>query len=261
MIRRYDVRLPAEDFAADRHRRVLATLPKHFRIIDSGPADAELITRGAPSEARISVLDSPGDVRLVAPARGRQVVPALRLVPRLDEDARLKTSTGFTLIDVTAAITGRDRTSQANVLVEAAAAYRMLTERRVESLDLHRFRGGFAATLGAMHGPILTLACVECFAASDSWRLWAVGTSSRLSLEIEDGGTARPANITHFDRTGTRQPTPIYQSAERRAWLEVHALLDDSVRRPAYGWAEFNEDRTLIDRVMQREKSPVAALA
>jgi hypothetical protein len=135
--------------AAALHRKALASLPDHFRIVESGSIDAVLLADETASKiegARLIVL---GDLAAIKASFGAAtaVVPAFRYVPRLafgHFPFPVETS-GFALFDLVTTVTTNDCEGLRFSLIEQLAILRALTGGKASLLNVHRVNAGYLA--------------------------------------------------------------------------------------------------------------------
>src|SRR4249919_2332506 len=141
--------------AAALHRKALARLPAHFRIVEYGSADVVLIAGDSPikiERARLVVVDDLAAIR-ASLALPTQVVPAFRYMPRLalgHLPFSLKSS-DFKLIDMMTTVSTDDRQGLRFSLIEQLAILRVLTDGTVSLLNVHRTTGGYLADATVSH--------------------------------------------------------------------------------------------------------------
>jgi hypothetical protein len=237
---------------AGRHRSALASLPRHFRLVETGDADAVLATdelREGIENARVVVHPHPGDISR-GPASAPVIVPALRFAPRLFAEPLVKRagSSSYALIDSVICAEIGTRSAVRSALLEQMAALRALIGRPIRLTAFASAGDGYLA-LGATErrGDIITLTGVPAPLGRAELAVRAICQASRLEATISAETIARPSRIQLFGPNGVTQGPLIHQSSDRLTWLAVHEYLARA-KTPPYGEPELRADLTEIDR-------------
>src|SRR5271163_99090 len=144
MTTRYSVQLEATGAAATAHRAVLAGLPEHFEIVESGAADAVLVTNAA-TRRGASVLVAADT--LTAPASHVVAIPAMRFVPRLfAEPIVTRAHSAFSVLyDSVVRLDSVGIRGIRGALLEQLAALRALTGETLHLTKIVRIGEGYLA--------------------------------------------------------------------------------------------------------------------
>lgn len=247
MTRQFTIKIAGEDGAAALHRRVLASLPNHFRLGVSDVSDAILVTDSPPPSthsARAIVLDGLSFASQLTSGQS-PVLPALRFAPRIAADASLPVAraTRFSMIDIVATIPAAGKEALQWSFVEQLALIRVLTSATPNMLSLRRFGAGFAAA-GVINDreTVITINALVSPIGRAGLMLDAVSRETRLAVAMDADATARPADIRLFRGDGMFQAKPTHQNSHRLTWLKVHALLTGEGRISDGGSEDFKQD-------------------
>ena len=249
MTTRYSVRLEAPAAFATQHRAVLAALPEHFEIVESGAADAVLVADAATRRgARVLVAAD----TLTAPAIDTVAIPAMSFAPRLFAEPIVvgAHSTSFALYD---SVVRLDRAGSQGIrtgLLEQLAALRALTGEALHLTKIVRIGEGYLAdgVLG-QRTAVVALTGVAFSSPGPAFALHAANIKQRLEIEIDEPSIARPARVQTFSAEGTTQGVLIHQNDHRLTWLAVHATLGGG-RGNGYGQDAWRADIAEIMRVV-----------
>ena len=243
MKRRFTVAIGDGGSGVALHRSVLASLPGHFSIVDSGPADAVLLSgEGTGNQARVSVLD--GRALLARQLlRGGAAFPAFPFLPRLAASALADRAreVAWTLVDIMTTVERSNEAGYVAALVEQLAIVRLLTGFRARMLTGRRIRTGYVAT-GRVVGTnsLCTFAGLISPVNKATLTIDAVANVSRLRVEIDADAMARAGVIQLIDQDGRRETPPVFQNSHRLTWLKAY----DALSGEAGSWdpAELLED-------------------
>jgi len=220
------------------HRTVLASLPNSYRVVE-GAADIVLVSgtdptvaeRAVARGARAVVLDQPGALSLeelmalenIADQHGCIVVPAPRYAPRFDGATDLVDAESIDLVEST--ITSPQPSRSA--MVEQLALMRQVLGSVATLRVLHSSGSHFVAEATMVDHPRAHVVLNGVTSRDDveEVSLRAIGVDRHLSVRIDAGTLARPADISVFDDRGRQSPWPLHQHAHRITLTFLHRML------------------------------------
>jgi hypothetical protein len=237
------------------YRTVLASLRNSYRLVD---ADAEVVLvsatdpakakRACGGETRAIVIDQPGrlsshDLAAIADAaeqHGCTVVPAMRYGPRASAAADLLGTAQVDLLDSTINSGDTLRSS----LVEQLALLRAVLAP-VESVRvLHASVSHYVleATIADHPQSHVLLNGVASTRGVDEMSLQAIGPERHVSVRIDAGPLARPAQIRRYDGSGGHSPWPLHQHAHRITLARLHRQLTTGEGGRSYSLQDLDHD-------------------
>lgn len=245
------------------YRTVLAGLPNSYRLV-GGAAEVVVVSssdraraeRAAASGARAVILDQPGGLtfdELVAVASVAEqhdciVVPAPRYGPRLTAASGLLAGADVDLLDST--IMSRDafRSSLVEQLAIVRQALGPVTSLRV----LHSSMSHYSLEAAMAEHPRSHVVLNGLASANgvEELCLHAVCPDRRLSVRIDAGPFARPADILLFDAHGTRSPWPLHQHAHRITLARLHQVLSTGEGSVTYPLDDLRHDLRLAEGLL-----------
>jgi len=251
MTRQYSCVVGVGTEAANSHRRALASIPNHFRIVETGPADVVLWGHRADADlasARAVVLDD----LLAAPAAAssaRLVIPALRFLPLLSANGLFELAAGrkFTSLELNSTVPVETTNGLALSLLEQLAILRILSGSRASVAMLNSFGTGYLSIAKLGH-PDTAVSLSAVLGGHDEGDLsvQAVSPTERIEAHIGAGATARPASIVHFDSKGSSQTIPLRQNSLRLTWLSAHEVLSDGGATVPYDLSMLLDDLATV---------------
>lgn len=249
------ISIEVADAADTRHRMVLASLPNSFRVVDR-QAEVVLLSGMDPTRlkqacaegARAVVIDRPGrltseDLRIIVDVADRQgciVVPAPRYASRAATAGELVGQATVDLVESTI----RSGDTLRSCLVEQLALMRALLGpvSAVEVLHGSVSHYVLRATMVRRPQTQVLLNGLASTNGAEEASAHAVGPDRRVTLRIDDGPLARPAELHCFDRDGAHSPWPLHQHAHRLTLAQLHRLLTTGNDGPSYSAAHLLED-------------------
>lgn len=237
------------------YRTVLASLRNSYRVVDAeaevvlvSSTDPANVERACGGETRAVVIDQPGrlsghDLAAIAGAADRHgctVVPAMRYGPRASAAADLLGTAQVDLLDSTINSGDTLRSS----LVEQLALLRAVLAP-VESVRvLHASASHYVleATMADHPQSHVLLNGVASTRGVDEMSLQAIGPERHVSVRIDAGPLARPAEIHCYYRDGGISPWPLHQHAHRLTLAQVHRLLTTGEGDLSYSLNDLRDD-------------------
>lgn len=251
MTEQFTVRIFGHGAAQSLHRRIIASLPNHFRIVGEGRADAALFVEpiDVPPEAGIIVLHEPSAMPKLVKSSSA-IIPSLCFAPRLAADGAIAAAreTRFALIDVVSTQDQMNPARMRSSLLDQLTMVRIITGARPILADIRRVGSGYVASAGVGgQSTVITLAGWKSPAGTREAAIDAVAVASRIHVEMNDGAIASPARILSFDSRGTSQAPLVHQSGHRLTWLKVHGLLSGTSAAANDELMDFEEALTEIE--------------
>jgi hypothetical protein len=243
-----------------RYRVVLASLPNSYRLVErdadvvlTSGTDAAAANRAVAGGARAVVVDQPGRLSIdelaalekLADQQDCIVVPAPVYAPRLAASPDLLDGAQIDLVESTITSSDEPRAS----LVEQLALVRQVVSSVATVRALHVSASHYAveATMADRPRSHVILNGVASAGGAEEVSLRAIGVDRHLSIRIDAGPLARPAEIDLFDGGGRRSPWPVHQHAHRITLASLHALVTTGQGFVGYPVQHLRQDVALAD--------------
>ena len=247
-MRKYTVRLNGQIDASKPHRFALASLPEHFEIVESGSADAALVSSaGTVGGARVGVAADP----LLDMDTGAALIPAMRFAPRLFAEPMIvgARSVNYALYDSVIRFDRAGISGLRAALLEQLAGLRAITSQALRLTKLARVGDGYLAVGTLSQGNAAVALTGVSASHGPTFTLHAVSLERRLEIEIDDDAIARPTRVKVFGVEGVTQAPTIHQSGRRLTWLGVHAVLSGG-GQDVYGGDAWRADLAEVFRTI-----------
>lgn len=211
---------------AARHAPVLASLPDHFRVVQS---DADILVvdgtvPGWPSSctgARAVLVDRPrpddddlpGDVELYADTGYADAPTWAATLPRIQHSL----DSAAALIESIVAVSCPDELAD-GLLTQLVMARSLLGTVAVEPVTVAPGRGYVVTGTGAS-GAVLSLSGTV---GPAGLTLTTASPKERWRIDMSAHDSARPVSMARFDATGTYTGRPRFESPRRALWRGIH---------------------------------------
>lgn len=243
---------------------VLAGLRNSYRVVD-GDADVVMLSgtdattcaRVCALGARAVVIDHPGriasgDLRAIVDAAARSgciVVPAMRYAPRAAPAVELLGSSQVDLVETTMTSGDTLRSS----LVEQLALLRVMLGPADSVEKLHVSMSHYVLEARMVNRPRVRVLLNGVASAKDVEEVvvHTVGPECRVTVRVDAGPLARPAEIRRLDRGGAISPWPVYQHAYRLTLVQLHRLLTSGDAGLSYSLEHLRQDVQLASSVAE----------
>ncbi len=242
------------------YRTLVASLPNSYRMVDGGAdvalvagTDLATVERAVTGGARAVVLDQPGGlsldelivVRDLAEQNDCIVVPAPRYAPRFTAAPDLVDAANIDLVESTITAPHASRSE----LVEQLALLRQVLSSIATVRVLHSSASHYVAEATMVDHP-RSHVILNGLASPDDVEevsLRAIGVDQHLSVRIDAGPLARPAEVSVFDGRGGHSPWPLHQHGHRITLALLHRLLTTGKGYVTYPLEHLLEDAALAD--------------